>query len=1096
MTGSLRQGNRNMVALVAASGLVLGGASAFAQPARADTTAASTAKASNLKPAKDKHASDKLGQTDRATLQRRKAAHYKKTTAMFVAKKGQIGALKRELTALGAEIRRSYDKVGYVRVDMPTGKVLKASALDRVSAVDLRRMEKVPNPTPRQTRATSEALVGDPNGPNSSTPDANPYMPTRETGSVAFKRAHPTWDGRGVTIGVLDTGVDLDHPALAETTTGETKIVDWVTATDPITDGDPSWLNMAFQYDVTDGTFVYNPNPSVSLTYTAPYNGQFRFARLAEQPAFAEGFEGDLNRDGDATDRFGVLWDTNTDQIYVDTDSDLDFTDEDSTAMAPYRVNHDVRYLGIDNPATEIKERVPFTVEYRKNVQYQGNTYQFVNIGLVAGEHGSHVAGITAANGLFGGAMDGQAPGAKLVSSRACLFAAGCSNVALTEGMADLVINRGVDVVNMSIGGLPALNDGDNARALLYNSLIEQYGVQLFISAGNEGSGVNTIGDPAVATDVVAAAAEVSKATWKANYGSVVTARRAMFTFSSRGPREDGGFKPNVSAPGSAISTIPTWMPGGPVPEAGYDLPPGYAMLNGTSMSSPQSAGAAALLVSAAKATGRGFTPAQLRRAIYSATTPIHGERVTAQGLGMVNVPGAWNVLAKNPTKRVYQSSAPICSVVNQIIGRTTGTGVYNRCSPSDGGARLNKANTYQVTVVRHGGVAGPRRHKISWFGNDGTWSGPSSVVLRRGTAVTFSVTARPTTRSVHAAIMKLDDPGTAGLDYQVMNVVVLGNGLGAKHGFGRHVQTTVERNRAKSYFVVVPEGAKTLTARLKGIASSSQVRFLAFHPFGVGVEDNSSLSCYTNRPNNGCDPFVRSYSDPTPGIWEFTVEARRTSPYLVNPLTLDIALQGVTVTPATQTLASVTQGVPAPVSWTVTNNYNSTPVEFQGGSLGSAKSANYSIDQGEQQTYTVDVPAGSDRLDVSILGGPNDDLDLYVDGPNGESFLSADGDADESVSVDNPAAGTWTVTVDGFDVPGGTTTYDYLDVFFSSALGSLDVTTPSTTLGAGQTVAVDGVLTAQQAPASGRQLFGQLTVVTPDGVQLGVGKVIVGTVT
>ena len=37
--------------------------------------------------------------------------------------------------------------------------------------------------------------------------------------------------------------------------------------------------------------------------------------------------------------------------------------------------------------------------------------------------------------------------------------------MALTEGMIDLVVNRGVDVVNMSIGGLPALNDGDNARA-------------------------------------------------------------------------------------------------------------------------------------------------------------------------------------------------------------------------------------------------------------------------------------------------------------------------------------------------------------------------------------------------------------------------------------------------------------------------------------------------------------------------------------------------------------------------------------------------------------------------------------------------------
>ena len=74
--------------------------------------------------------------------------------------------------------------------------------------------------------------------------------------------------------------------------------------------------------------------------------------------------------------------------------------------------------------------------------------------------------------------------------------------------MVDLVVNRSVDVVNMSIGGLPALNDGNNARATLYNRLINDYGVQLFISAGNSGPGVNTIGDPAVATDVVGVGGE------------------------------------------------------------------------------------------------------------------------------------------------------------------------------------------------------------------------------------------------------------------------------------------------------------------------------------------------------------------------------------------------------------------------------------------------------------------------------------------------------------------------------------------------------------------------------------------------------------
>ena len=142
--------------------------------------------------------------------------------------------------------------------------------------------------------------------------------------------------------------------------------------------------------------------------------------------------------------------------------------------------------------------------------------------------------------------------------------------------MVELVTNRHVDVVNMSIGGLPALNDGNNARAELYNRLIDDYGVQIVLSAGNSGPGLNTVGDPAVVDNAISAAASISKETWLANYGSVTRVPYQLFNFSSRGPAEDGGNKPTVSAPGSAISTTPLWQPGVPVPEAGYALPPGW----------------------------------------------------------------------------------------------------------------------------------------------------------------------------------------------------------------------------------------------------------------------------------------------------------------------------------------------------------------------------------------------------------------------------------------------------------------------------------------------------------------------------------------
>src|SRR5688572_990052 len=131
-----------------------------------------------------------------------------------------------------------------------------------------------------------------------------------------------------------------------------------------------------------------------------------------------------------------------------------------------------------------------------------------------------------------------------------------------------------------------------------------------------------------------------------------------LHNYSSRGPREDGGFKPNISAPGSAISTVPMWLNEPDVAETGYTLPVGYAHFNGTSMASPQAAGAAALLLSAGRQADQAITPAQLRRAPYTAADFIKGVPATGQGNGQFDVVGSWTILTKSPKVAKYTVSA------------------------------------------------------------------------------------------------------------------------------------------------------------------------------------------------------------------------------------------------------------------------------------------------------------------------------------------------------------------------------------------------------------------------------------------------------
>ncbi|MFF8321238.1 S8 family serine peptidase [Streptomyces bobili] len=1043
-----------------------------------------------------KSAAEKLGSDDADLLAEAKAAGDKNVTLMVATAPGQTEQVAGDLDAVkGGSVGLAYDKLGYVRATVPTARadsaIAAATKLSSVRAIDLRQEIVLDDPTPTADAAknaggTTSAKTYP--APNKKTPAENPYNPSFETGAVDFVDDHPKADGRGITIGVLDSGVDLGHPALQKTTTGERKIVDWVTATDPILDGDASWRAMT--NSVSGPSFTYG-----GRTWTAPA-GTHSINLFRESATAGGDAAGDVNRDGDTTDTWGVLYDAAAGTVTVDVNANGDFTDD--TAMKPYKDGYQIGYFGTDDPSTDVAERQPFVVEVRKDVpmdpfggDWVGKKADFANIGLIASEHGTHVAGITAANGLFGGAMDGAAPGAKIVSSRACIFGPGCTNVALTEGMIDLVVNRGVDIVNMSIGGLPALNDGNNARAEMYTRLIDTYGVQLVISAGNEGPGANTVGDPGLADKVISVGAAISKETWAANYGSQVKKDYALLPFSSRGPREDGGFTPTLVAPGASINTIQTWLPGAPVAESGYTLPAGYGMLQGTSMSSPQAAGASALLLSAAKQKHIELTPADLRTALTSTAHHIKGLQAYEEGAGAIDIVDAWEAIEDGATAHEYTVKAPVDTALDFALKTPGfGTGIYDR----EGGLKAGQKKTYDVTITRTTGADKAIRHELDLENNAaGAFRivGSDEVKLPLNKPVTVKVQAAPKSAGIKSVILEVDDPKTEGVDKQVLNTVVVSTPVA--HTFS--AKNTVQRNSSQHYFLTVPEGASSLEVAIGGLKDKSQTRFISIHPYGVAVEDSATIYCYNNYlDGNGCRPDARSYADPQPGVWEIEVESRRTSPLLDNPYKLDVTVFGAAFDPATVTVPEAKVGTPAPVSWKVTNNFAAVDGKLVGGPLGSSKKARPTIADHENQTTTVEVPAGAKSLDVSI-GGVSDasaDLDLTVYDAAGEQVAQqADGDSNEAVSIPSPAAGTYTIEVAGYSVPAGTTAYDYLDVFFSSSLGTVgvDESTP-VKLATGASTAVAATVTAAAPAPEGRSFFGQVQLVNARGTVAGLGSV------
>ncbi|MEV0680709.1 S8 family serine peptidase [Actinosynnema sp. NPDC050436] len=1029
-----------------------------------------------------------LDKQDREQLAEAEKAGQENVTLLVAAEPGKLDSAADDLKALGGVVESTERDVEYLKVSVPRGNAEKAAKLASVNAIDVDGLVALDDPRP--DGATTPLPQ---NAPGAKTPKKNPYMPIQDTKAAQFTDEHRTWDGRGTTIAILDSGIDLDHPALATTTTGERKIVDWYNA-NATNSGDGTWIQVAGRYT---GTFTNG-----GATYKAPATGgPYSFGLFRETAGdlglAASETGGDINRDGDRVDAFGVLQDITTKEVRVDVDGDGDFTDE--RAMIDYKYKKDVGHFGTDNPGTPVLDTVAFVVQTDRSI-YDNAGQAYVNIGISAAAHGTHVAGITAANKLFGGKATGAAPGAKLMAVKVCLSTPSCTSSGLIDGVLYAARN-GADVVNISIGGLPALNDGNNARSELYNRTIAEYNMQIFISAGNSGAGANTVGDPSVTTDAISVGSYITRDTWLSNYGSVTAQKENLHGFSSRGPREDGGFKPNIVAPGSAISTVPQWQVPGPVAGT-YELPPGYAMFNGTSMASPQATGAAALLVSAFKAEHAGERPTvlELRNAIQSGAKWVSSLKAYEQGSGLFDVQKSWQQLNAHPNVQNVTTSVTVNTALSALLQTpNTGVGIHDR-----EGVTIGKEYVRTYTLTRTTGPDRNQQFLATWQGNDGTFSSKSLVSLPLNKPVTFDVKVKPTKAGVHSAVLKLDNPGTRGVDVFTLNTVFAADEFVAAKKFAVSKTTTIPRNQSQSIFVKVPVGTSALKVDLAGggaEAGKGQLRFLRFDPYGVPADTTTSTNCYNPDAGGGCaggTPTSRTVANPLPGVWEIVVESRRTSDADNAPYTVTASVLGTSVSPDPDTIASAQTGVGIDRSYSVTNSLAAFNGRLVGGALSSAKIARPSIAEGVSQTYDVTVPAGSSSLRATI-GKPSDisaDLDLFVyNCTTGTCVLfgqTADGDSEESFTVTNPAAGAWRIQVDGYAVPSGTTEYDYIDVYAVAGLGTVAVTDTDADRTAGATWTVPGVVTATGQAGAGRVLRGELTVQTSEGAVVGRSAVIV----
>ena len=649
-------------------------------------------------------------------------------------------------------------------------------------------------------------------------------MPLAPTGVTTFAAQHPMFDGRGVLIAILDSGIDPTIPGLGLTTTGDRKILD---LRDFSGEGRVALTRLTPVGDtvVIAGQRLGGFSHVRSIDADGPwYGGSIAELSLGDPEA------ADLNGDGDVSDTLLIVVTHASDGWVLFADTNGDGSLRDDSAVHDYLVARET-FGWAPNAATPyVNLAVNFTEQ---------DGQPTLDLFFDTSAHGSHVSGIAAGHDLYGvKGFDGVAPGAQLIGLKIANNAQG--GISRTGSMIramDYAIRfaesrRMPLVINMSFGVGNEVEGQARIDHLIDSALAAHPGVVFTISAGNDGPGLSTLGFPGSASRIISVGALFPGVFLTASASDPAPAN-AIADFSARGGEVAG---PDIVTPGVAYSTVPLWDRGG-------------EREGGTSMASPHAAGLAARLLSAAQQGGKSPSAWTVRQALMVTAQPLNGATFVDEGTGVPDLSSAWAWLRARP-------DVPVVAVTS-----TSGT----TAAFIDAGLDSGKLGVQRFVLRREGGK-GPAalrfRSSVPWL------DAPASATLNTDSVV---VEAR-----LRAAM--LAKPG-------VYVGVISGWGTDTLAGpLVRLVTTVVVPYRdpeldlkqvriATGQWVRVPftiDSGQAFTVHVRSNATSPPLAYL-HEPGGMPYRDNHSRPVGDGDQAAVYDVLAR---DAMPGTYELVVQA------------------------------------------------------------------------------------------------------------------------------------------------------------------------------------------------------------------------------
>jgi len=475
----------------------------------------------------------------------------------------------------------------------------------------------------QQIPETGETLAVDEQGSDKNVPVSKkqPELSlavSQEAAGIKQLQSEMNVSGRGVTIAVIDSGIDPLQQDLQRTFDGQRKVVDWVNFSE---EGRVE-TNILINLSASD-KYINTTEGIYTLPGTVrSQSGQYHYGFWSEK-WITYSHEFDFTGNNSKDDQIMVLVvDSKTagiyDQVFVDTNHNFSLADE-----VPLKIYRDNKYNYASFPKTaDLLQGFPFVL---CDIWNGGNAVSF---GYDSEGHGTHVAGIAAANGL----LQGAAPNAQLIALKVA-DSAGIAYLNDTLKAVEYAVSKGADIINLSLG----YYELDDEEVKEFRNRINELAAHTLIcvAAGNDGPGLSTLAAPADVPNTLSVGAYIAPEMLTTDYGWKIESS-GLWYFSSTGPAADGSLKPDLLAPGSAVSIVPVWT--------GEST----KLIEGSSMAAPFAAGAAALLMEEMWEQGHGFNSLMIKQALIDGAQGIETLSADEQGRGALNAYESARIVLQN----------------------------------------------------------------------------------------------------------------------------------------------------------------------------------------------------------------------------------------------------------------------------------------------------------------------------------------------------------------------------------------------------------------------------------------------------------------